>query len=282
MGKGGKCGCESSSNSGSSATMANQLADITTTIETIKENIKAFTCGKPILLIVDADDIATFSIATGAGSGCWDKWALCDGKTHYDPKTKKNVTTPNFIDKFVIMALGDLEPGDTGGEKEVTLTTPQLPVHNHTVSDPGHSHDIQDPGHTHGVADPGHSHTGSSSPHTHTFDTSIIGGHEHSTGTIGISDDDGGDVAVRLSNADPGSSTSTAGEHSHSGTTDSTAAGITTESANTGISTQSAFVGIEETEDETTGISVAVTGEGLPHNNMPPYFAAIYVIKIKS
>jgi microcystin-dependent protein len=40
--------------------------------------------------------------------------------------------------------------GATGGAETVTLTTAQLPSHNHSASDSGHSHSISDPGHSHG------------------------------------------------------------------------------------------------------------------------------------
>ena len=39
--------------------------------------------------------------------------------------------------------------GETGGAKEVTLTTAQIPAHAHGVNDPTHNHGINDPGHTH-------------------------------------------------------------------------------------------------------------------------------------
>lgn len=39
--------------------------------------------------------------------------------------------------------------GQTGGESTHALTTAELAVHNHTISDPGHSHGVNDPGHIH-------------------------------------------------------------------------------------------------------------------------------------
>lgn len=39
--------------------------------------------------------------------------------------------------------------GQTGGEETHLLTTPELPAHNHPVTDPGHGHAVSDPGHSH-------------------------------------------------------------------------------------------------------------------------------------
>ena len=51
--------------------------------------------------------------------------------------------------------------GSAGGTETTTLSTAQLPAHNHGVSDPGHGHGVSDPGHGHGVSDPGHAHSAS-------------------------------------------------------------------------------------------------------------------------
>jgi microcystin-dependent protein len=41
--------------------------------------------------------------------------------------------------------------GATGGSLTSSLATPNLPAHNHAVTDPGHAHGVSDPGHSHGI-----------------------------------------------------------------------------------------------------------------------------------
>jgi microcystin-dependent protein len=48
--------------------------------------------------------------------------------------------------------------GAVGGAEGITLSSGQMPAHNHGISDPTHAHSIADPGHVHGVGDPGHAH----------------------------------------------------------------------------------------------------------------------------
>jgi microcystin-dependent protein len=51
-------------------------------------------------------------------------WALCDG----------NSGTPNLRDRFIVGAGSAYSPGNTGGADSVTLTTNQIPAHNHTTT----------------------------------------------------------------------------------------------------------------------------------------------------
>lgn len=57
--------------------------------------------------------------------------------------------------------------GAAGGADAHALTTAQMPVHNHGVSDPGHGHGVSDPGHVHGVNDPSHAHSVYDPGHNH-------------------------------------------------------------------------------------------------------------------
>jgi len=59
-------------------------------------------------------------------------WQLCDGTNG----------TPNLLAKFGRQVpTGATDPGDVPGSSDThTLTTPELPTHNHGITDPGHIH----------------------------------------------------------------------------------------------------------------------------------------------
>jgi len=57
-------------------------------------------------------------------------WALCDG----------NNGTPDLRDKFIVGAGNSYLIKASGGASSVTLTTAQMPAHNHAVRDLGHCH----------------------------------------------------------------------------------------------------------------------------------------------
>lgn len=277
-----KCKKKSCSGCGSSVSQTeNQISQLQDAVNTLTENLKAFLCGNPILLVQTTKDIACFDINTGLGAGCWDGWAICDGAQHPMPSNPKLLTqTPNFVDRFIVQATGNYLVNDTGGLDEVILTTPQLPAHTHTVNDAGHTHAVTDPGHDHPVTDPGHGHGGSGGSHTHTFSTNSAGFHEHSTGVIGITDGGGGTGAnVRTSDAIPGNATTTDGLHSHTGTTDPSASGITIGSAFTGVDVTDSFTGITIASSDSS-IIIDPEGNGDSHENRPPYYACLYVIKL--
>lgn len=60
-------------------------------------------------------------------------WALCDGTNG----------TPNLSGRFVLGQSSSYGLNTTGGETNVTLTTPEIPAHSHDITDPGHSHTTQ-------------------------------------------------------------------------------------------------------------------------------------------
>jgi microcystin-dependent protein len=110
--------------------------------------------------------------------------------------------------------------GNAGGTETRTLTTAQLPAHNHGVTDAGHTHTLTDPGHVHTLTDPGHTHSHNANAE----------GSQGSSGT-------GGATIFALWQAATVNSATT-GISMASKTT-----GITQASATTGITTQNAGSG---------------------------------------
>lgn len=78
-------------------------------------------------------------------------WGSGDGSSTFN--------LPDFNNKFMLGTGSGNPVGASGGSSTHTLSTSNLPAHNHTVIDPGHNHSISDPTHSHTVTDPTHHHT---------------------------------------------------------------------------------------------------------------------------
>lgn len=274
-------GC-SPSNGKELAALANLVAELQNTVDSIDSRTKFLGCGHPIFALTNDDDIECFDMETGYGSKCYEGFGVCNGNTYVNANGE-NVPTYNLMSKFLVGAGDDYEVGDSGGLDEVSLVIAEMPAHSHTITDPGHTHDISDDGHTHGMVQSPHDHTFTGGTHTHDFEgsTNETGSHEHSAGS-GISIEDvGTGVVIREENAG-GASTSSNGLHAHSfsGTTASAASGGSVGSASISISNQAAATGITETEESATGITMATQGGGEAHENRPPYVAVLFVIKL--
>jgi len=162
-------------------------------------------------------------------------WALCDGTNG----------TPNLTGKFIVHAdadsSGTYNVGATGGANDVTLTTSEMPAHNHSGS------------------------TASAGSHTHSASTNSAGAHTHTTNISFSPDVDyfGNNVSI-LNNGQNGTNSvggqstnftsSSSGSHSHTVTVNSDGA-------------------------HTHTVSVSNTGGGGAHENRPPYFALAYIMK---
>ena len=80
---------------------------------------------------------------SGAANAIPSGWYLCNGSNG----------TPDLRDRFVVGAGSGYSVGNTGGAASVTLSTAQMPSHNHSVNDPTHGHSVNDPGHFHTTND---------------------------------------------------------------------------------------------------------------------------------
>ena len=105
---------------------------------------------KAIMDISGLDGFPIGGIAAYGGTAIPDGWLLCDGSTVsrelYSDLFKAVGTVfgegdgsttfklPDYRDKFVLGAGGDVALAETGGEKEVTLTVKQIPPHNHSLT----------------------------------------------------------------------------------------------------------------------------------------------------
>jgi len=181
--------------------------------------------------IVEAMPIGGIIMWSGTIETIPPTWALCNGLNG----------TPDLRNRFIMGAGSTYNPGDTGGLDAVTLTTAQIPSHQHAV------------GTLASASSGGHGHNVSGS-------TSINGSHEHRP-YCGSSDGTDNMLASSSTNSSYKRYVDTppAGDHSHTitGTTDYTGSHIHTLSGST-----------------------ANIGGGLSHENKPPYFALAYIMKL--
>jgi microcystin-dependent protein len=179
------------------------------------------------------------------------------------------------------------------GEENHTLSTAEIPVHNHTLSDPGHAHAVYDPQHAHGVsqsphahsvADPGHAHGVYDPQHNHLcfFSTNADTGTPRpgidSIPTWGYTDG-GHDYSVQYGSANiwlahAYTSPSLAGIGIYGS---GTSIGIYGQNANVAINGAATGIGIYGSG---TGVTIANAGSGGAHNNMPPAIVLNKIIKV--
>jgi microcystin-dependent protein len=263
------------------ANLKNQVSELTGIVENIQANAKFLTCGHPILMIQNADDVAAFNVDSGLGSECWEGWAICNGDAHYSANAKKNITTPNLLDKFVVCAGPTYPINTTGGAATVTLTESEIPAHLHAINDPGHLHAISDSGHDHGTTVGSHTHTITIAPHNHTLEAD--GSHTHTYQTIDshVTYDGSGAAGASLTELTEGvnsqQNVNSGGSHTH--VVNNTTATASASSESVSVDVNSANTGIEIIE-QTTGITMEETGGGEAHENLPPYYSLIFVMKL--
>ena len=162
-------------------------------------------------------------------------WQLCNGTNG----------TPDLRDRFVIGAGSSYSVGATGGSTTVSLATPQLPPHTHTVTissvSPAGSH-------RHGTSFA--SSTGSWS-HTHSLSPSTIATYADGSPNNYYTTPATGQFGDTRA-------TQPAGSHNHTGSTSSSGGHVH------GVST----------------VSVGPIGAGDPHENRPPYYALAFIMEV--
>lgn len=229
-------------------------------------------------------NIPAGTIVQYAGASAPSGWVFCDGSAYSrtnatytrlftaiattfgvgDGSTTFNV--PDFRGKFpVALSAADSEfnaLGETGGTKTETLTVNQIPSHTH-VQD-AHNHTQNSHNHTQDA----HNHT--QAPHTHTQDS-----HTHTV--FDLTESGGGfangatDLLIR--GVEP-----SAGDRGTSSKVNSVTPTInsTTASNNSTTGTNQAEIAINIA---TTAVN-QTTGGGQSHNNLPPYIAINFIIKL--
>ncbi len=176
-------------------------------------------------------------------------WNLCDGTNG----------TPDLRGKFILGAGGDYDPGDAGGEETHTLTEAEMPSHTHGISVSGGSH-----GHT--------GSSGSAGSHSHSGTAASAGAHTHGYKDSFTSWD--------LSNKIIGSGTA----HGLQGflddkTTESDGAHTHTIATNT-TGSHSHTISINSSSSHAHTATAGDAGSDTAHNNMPPYYALCYIMKL--
>ena len=175
---------------------------------------------KPILYVYDNPADLTKFTATGLGVGIYTGWAICNSQNG----------TPDLRGKFIVshdpadITFGTT--GNTGGAKTHELLKSEIPPHQHFVGNGVDNATLDSPGdHTHGYI------------------------WTHITANIGS-----GPSSAVDATENPGTATTPAGSHSHTGVTGD---GQSNSVGNTGN-----------------------PGYAAEHNNLPPYITLIPIIKL--
>lgn len=221
---------------------------------------------------VDTAGIPLGSIIAYGGQTAPPGYHICNGTAHGSAALEAligSALTPDLSGRFILGVSSAYAPKATGGVDAVKLTAAQsgLPAHNHTASTGQAGAD-----HTHSGTTQGHS-----ANHTHTF---TVGGGTHThqlhllDGTSGSGDGSGFDSSPNQgwNNYPPnGETVANQGSHTHSGTTNGANVSHTHAfSTGTGSANHTHTVAVNNN---------AAADAALPHTNMPPYYALVYIIK---
>lgn len=208
-------------------------------------------------------------------------WAIMDGGTVASGPnpgltalfgaTGGFVTIPDMRNNFAVGA-GTLALLATAGAASVALTVPNLPVHNHAVTDPGHNHTTVGAG--------GHSHTGTTAgsnqslDHSHAFqDGRSVPSWQAGWNSWLVAAAGGAGVVPDTPGAGLGSA-------AYIGTTGGVNGGHAAINHDHAFSTNAVGDHAHVVNSNGTGISTQNTGGGTTHENRPPCRAINFIIRL--
>ena len=196
----------------------------------------------PDARLANSSLFVTGMILMYTGSTAPSGWAICNGQNG----------TPDLRDRFIVGAGSAYSVNNTGGANSVTLSESQIPSHNHSFSgSSSHSHTVNN--HTHSFSGSG------SQSHTHGF--TGVGGNDHNQHTR--------HTTVMRNRSNPTVYTAAGNTGVQSSTVSISISG------NTGGSTPG-------TNSQTVSISgnTGNKGGGSSHENRPPYYALMFIMKL--
>jgi microcystin-dependent protein len=195
--------------------------------------------------------VPTGTIVAFGGTAAPTGWKICDGTAHGSAALTTllgSANSPDLRDRFIVGAGSTYARGNTGGAATVTLSAAEsgLRDHGHTASAPAH--------------DVNHQHSGTTGDDSPDHGHNMAGWRE--PGYFG-------NTGARASFASLDSATGTYGMFGTSGATARHAHGFTTGWMN---------------QNNSHGHTVTVNASGAAaatsaHENRPPYYALIYIIK---
>ena len=232
-------------------------------------------------------------------------WIICDGvlRTSTDSRysavlsmgigagTANSYTPPNLTGKMLYGKQNNNNIKDSIGASSVTLSTNNLPSHNHTV--PAHNHTVSETAHTHTitVSDSGHTHSNTltNGTHSHTV-TANQDAHNHSITwknqqtdeTLGggdafrypllegTGDNSNADLTKNTNNADPDITVSCA----------NATVSITNASATTGITASSSSANTNITINNNSSQTTDNTGSASSFDIIPPSYVINWILKL--
>ena len=191
----------------------------------------------PDARLANSSLFVTGMILMYTGNSAPSGWAICNGSNG----------TPDLRDRFIVGAGSAYSVNNTGGAASVTLSTTQIPSHNHSFSgSSSHSHTINN--------------------HTHSFSGSGSNTHSH-----GIPKGRGGSQA----SISPYVSGTTVEQVQSSFSSDNATISIS-------ISGTTGNPNDRGTDSQSVSISgnTGNKGDGGSHENRPPYYALMFIMKL--